>query len=203
MCNDGMGGAFISWHDHNEGDEFEDEIYAQRFHANGTIMWGVNGTVIRKVNYNQVCPSICSNGAGGAIVKWSEKGAESYAQRIDIDGKFLWDSNGTMICKGYSMEYRTIADGENGMIFFYYGYNSYFYGQKLDSNGNKLWGVNGTKIVADNIDPFSIQDMKICSDGEGGALFTWIYRKDWTIMGSLNYDSDIYVHKINYMGNAK
>jgi len=202
ICSDGMGGAIIAWYE----DEESENVYAQRFAANGSIMWGENGTVICNADLDQSYPEICSNEAGGAIITWYDQrgGATVYAQRVDNDGNSLWQSNGTIICESDQYLNGVKSDGENGLIFFYRKYLEeipYFYGQKLDSNGNKVWGASGTKITTCSA-PDEIFNTRICSDGEGGALFAWSLSKNWDIKDPLYNNSDIYVQKINVNGQA-
>jgi len=89
--SDGSGGAIVVWGD---GDR---NLYAQKIDAMGK-KWGTDGILI--------ATGICSlpvrlsgDGLGGIIVGWNtgrelHHPKESYAQRVDPNGKLLWGEEG-------------------------------------------------------------------------------------------------------------
>jgi len=95
ICNDGSGGAIISWTDHRNGPTNAD-IYVQRVNSIGGIKWLSNGSAICSVDRGQYESQICSNGAGGAIITWKDfrsdliSSSDIYAQCIK---NFLPTSN--------------------------------------------------------------------------------------------------------------
>jgi len=83
ICNDGNGGAIITWQDSRGG---LSDIYAQRVDSIGTTRWTADGVAICMATYNQWFPQICSDDDGGAIITWFDKRSgldyDIYAQLI-------------------------------------------------------------------------------------------------------------------------
>ena len=85
IVSDGAGGAIVTWRDRRSGTNYD--IYAQRVKASGAPQWTANGAALCTAASEQLDPTIASDGAGGAIVTWSDfrSGANSdnYAQRVE------------------------------------------------------------------------------------------------------------------------
>jgi hypothetical protein len=69
ITSDGQGGAITVWATDN------DEIRVQRVNAQGEIRWDEGGVVIRDNSSDEYahCPSITSNGLGGAVAVWVDE----------------------------------------------------------------------------------------------------------------------------------
>ena len=113
IISDGGGGAIITWHD-ERGDSMD--IYAQRIDADGGLHagWASEGEPICTYAGEQVAPRITSDGAGGAIITWSDYRSgnyDIYAQRIDADGSIHtgWAADGEPICAHEDTRTRVIA----------------------------------------------------------------------------------------------
>ena len=107
---DGHGGFIVTWWD--ERDIFAD-IYAQRINANGEMLWHDEDSESEKSGV-PVCteggvqrrPQLVPTDDAGAIVYWldyREDFADTtedaiYAQRLDANGKPLWEMNGIPVC---------------------------------------------------------------------------------------------------------
>lgn len=93
------------------------------------------------------------------------------------------------------------SDGEGGAIITWMDQRSGssasdydIYAQKLDSNGNKLWTLDGKEIcLASEIQTIP----QLCPDGEGGAIITWMDRRD------SGNRMDIYAQRINSSGEIE
>lgn len=85
MMSDGAGGAIITWQK-NSGTNYD--IYAQKINAAGAIQWTNNGFAVCIESHNQYSPVLVSDGAGSAIVTWSDDrsgtGRDIYASRISF-----------------------------------------------------------------------------------------------------------------------
>jgi len=198
ICSDGSGGAIITWLDSR--DTGAGDIYTQRIDANGNLLWTPNGTAITTFNVgiaNNI--DICSDGFGGAIIVWEEytdltTEYDIYAQRIDASGSPLWDPNGTAICTEitFQRDAKVCSDGQGGGIISWEDARngpSDIYAQRINATGDMQWTANGTAICTKG----DIQDHnQIISDGEGGAIMTWMNGP----MG------DIYAQKINTAGST-
>ena len=107
---DGKGGFIVTWWD--ERDIFAD-IYAQRINANGEALWQGEDSDAEKGGI-PVCteggvqrlPQLVPTEDAGVIVYWldyREDFGDStedaiYAQRLDADGKPMWQMNGIPVC---------------------------------------------------------------------------------------------------------
>lgn len=101
--SDGKGGFIVTWWD--DRDIFAD-IYAQRVNADGIILWDKKGIPICVEGGMQQNPRLVTDGVGGAIAYWIDFREDIgnttedaiYAQRMDANGKVLWNENGVPIC---------------------------------------------------------------------------------------------------------
>jgi len=75
VVSDGAGGGVIAWQDGRSGSE--NDIYAQRLGGSGSIApgWSVDGTPVCTSTGLQYGPRIVQDGAGGALVVWSDGNA--------------------------------------------------------------------------------------------------------------------------------
>ncbi|HYQ86415.1 MAG TPA: T9SS type A sorting domain-containing protein [Bacteroidota bacterium] len=189
IVSDGAGGAIITWDDYRNGASFD--IYAQRVNSAGTLQWKTNSVPISTAAGNQQFPTIVSDGAGGAIITWTDyrnypggTGVDVYAQRINSTGVRQWivagDSNGVAISRAAGQQGRPtlVSDGAGGAIITWTDYRSgaspHIFAQRIDSAGVRQWIVggdsNGVAISRSANDQY---DPRIVSDGAGGAIITW------------------------------
>ena len=116
MVSDGSGGAVIVWEDSRNGNL---DIYAQRIDSNGNLLWQSDGVAICTTAQPQEWPQITSDGAGGAIMTWSDgRNGKSviYGQRVDADGQ-VWVADGVAVSEPSSGHYPQIAsDGAGGAV---------------------------------------------------------------------------------------
>ena len=127
---DGSGGFIVTWWD--DRNIFAD-IYAQRINAKGEALWNDGNAQFQKAGVPictaagvQRLPQLVPTDAGGAIVYWldyREDFGDStedaiYAQRINGDGKPLWEINGVAVCRAPKAQItpRAIGTGTNAAI---------------------------------------------------------------------------------------
>ncbi len=173
--------------------------------------WTDNGTPISVANSYQDIVAICSDGAGGAIITWQDYRLGNYdifAQKIHADGSVAWATGGLAICTDVALQWepQICSDGAGGAIITWADWRSGThydtYAQKVNVYGALEWTANGLLV---STAPFSQQDQRIMSDGEGGAIITWdngsysfaqrILSNGtlfWTIDGTLLSSSNIY-----------
>jgi len=197
ICSDGQGGAIITWYDKRTMSTTALDIYAQKINLKGFGQWDINGTIICNESGNQIDIQITSDGAGGAIITWSDERRGSsqddiYAQKINTMGISQWCDNGRLICDAPSEQEgpQITSDGAGGAIIAWqdtrFG-DSDIYAQKINSDGMIQWDENWTLIcnaTGNQLDP------QITSDGAGGAIIAW---QDERI--AIDQD-DIYAQKI-------
>ena len=61
--SDGAGGAIVTWTDNRNGNQ---DIYAQRINASGTVQWTPDGVALCAEGHLQYGPSMVSDGASMA-----------------------------------------------------------------------------------------------------------------------------------------
>jgi len=200
ICSDGVGGAIISWEDWRGGSY--SDVYAQRVNLSGAIIWTLNGVPICTASDNQNELQLCSDGAGGAIITWTDFHVGSYpdvyAQKINSLGTVVWTTNGIAMCNTGAYEWvpQICSDGSGGAIitwqYWTSGPSDDIYANRVTSAGTTLWGGSGIAISASTNDQRAPQ---ICSDDLGGAIISWHDGR------SGNYD--IYAQRVNSGGTAQ
>ncbi|HEY5132694.1 MAG TPA: FlgD immunoglobulin-like domain containing protein, partial [Candidatus Krumholzibacteriaceae bacterium] len=121
ITTDGAGGAIVTWHDGRSGNS---DIYAQRVNASGAVQWTVDGVGLCTATGDQELPAIVSDGAGGAIVAWTDGRSEDpvsydiYAQRVNASGSVQWPTDGAAVCTATGDQYfpSIASDGAGGAI---------------------------------------------------------------------------------------
>ncbi len=182
ICSDGAGGAIMAWEDRRG----YPDIYAQRVDEMGRRLWAVEGVPICTASFGQLGPRICSDGAGGAIIAWTDPRASNvrdiYAQRIGPDGNVLWTADGVPVCTETAHQHLhdICADGYGGAILVWQDErtsSSYddVYCQRIDADGNVLWDAGGVALCTGGY----LKDwLRVAPDGSGGGIFTW---NNWTV----------------------
>lgn len=204
LISDGLGGAIITWCDNRSGSL---NIYAQRIDSTGSTLWTNNGVAICTAAISQQLPVITSDGAGGAIITWTDyrndpngEIGDIYAQRVNSNGSTLWSLNGVAICTAINDQNSPtlVSDGAGGAIITWQDFrdstisNLDIYAQRVDSTGSTLWTLNGVALCTALYNQYY---PKIISDGSNGAIITWFdYRNGGT--------SDIYAQRINSIGST-
>ncbi len=215
ICSDGKGGAFITWYDNRDGPE--NDIYAQHLNLTGSVLLGngaiwngkkdLNGTLICNADSAQTEQQICSDGEGGAIIVWKDERSKYdtndniFAQKINSSGDIMWTPNGTEICieNGEQSKPVICSDGKGGAVIAWWDKRNPItspdiYAQIIRSNGGFEYIFNGIAIcTADD----SQSNIKICSDGEGGAIIAWTDKRDYVIT-----KFDIYAQNLNSEGGV-
>jgi hypothetical protein len=210
LASDGAGGAIIAWQDWRDG---KGDIYAQRLNADGQKLWGEHGLTICEMPERQWHPVVIADSGGGAIIFWMDHrndeeseiitltdyrnrtGWDIYAQRVDSNGKHLWQENGVPVCLelGDQYDYSVVSDGASGAFLTWYDQRSGnwdIYAQKLDSLGNAEWQKNGLPVCTELSDQYN---PNIVGDGVDGAIITWWDKRD--------IYADIYAQRIDAKGD--
>jgi hypothetical protein len=208
VCDDGEGGAIITWRDQRGGYYSDTNVYAQRINRNGKVNWTHNGIkltpgVVYQRYLDQFRPKICSDGDGGAIITWEEDRTEQwdgdiFAQRVNSSGDVLWTENGTDICtiaKKFASSPQICSDGNGGAIIIWEderGADVDIYAQRVNSSGEIQWSENGVAVCTETDEQANTQ---ICSDGSGGAILTW--------EDDRGFGTKIYAQRINSTGGPE
>lgn len=178
---DGEGGAFIAWADERNTSSSGTDIYAQHIDANGSAAWTIDGIPVCTSPNDQRGVKIISDGAGGAIVSWTEQNA-IFAQRIDPAGSLVWTASGVQVAlltqpktkAPLADENHTAviaSDGGKGVIVVWMdgiGEAQTLYAQKIDSVGNAAWTEGGVNVLAPGA-----ENPQILVDNSGAAIIVW------------------------------
>jgi len=184
LSSDGAGGAITVWED-ERGGTASSEVFMQRVHHSGNVLWGVNGTPVCSNPSFKFLPFVATDGEGGALLTWTDGRADDagdiYAQRVDGSGVNVWDAEGVEVCNASFIQSSRgiVSDGAGGAIAVwddcrgdYFGDCTYsdIYAQRIDELGVPQWNPNG---VAVTYSAPQESDANIVSDGEGGAIIAW------------------------------
>ena len=185
LTTDGKNGVIVAWRDaRNENYD----IYAQRVSSKGTMLWTSNGITVCNHEAPQSSPVIVSDLKGGAIIVWGDTRngtQDSYAQRIDAEGKKMWNPDGVEVCTDTALQddFTVIPDGNGGVIVVWEDWrtgNQDIYAQKISAEGKASWKKNGISVYSGEGDQY---DPAIVSDGADGFIVVWwdISTPDWNI----------------------
>jgi len=139
-----------------------------------------DGIPICAVVGTQSAPALASDGAGGALVAWSESrdlDEDVYIQRIDLNGDTLWAAAAVDVCAAGQRQrnMQLVADGREGAIVVWEDnrggpLTTDIYAQRIDSTGAAVWTANGIVVCSAAYDQIGPQAL---SDGSGGAIVAW------------------------------
>ena len=212
IVSDGAGGAIITWDDARNGTDID--VYAQRVDAAGAPQWTTDGIIISAETNNQQFPIPVSDGAGGAIIVWTDlrngTDADIYAQQVSAAGVMGWTTNGIVIsaAPGDQLHQTLIPDGSGGAIITWDDSRNEvvrdIYAQRINSSGVAQWtgdGIAVSTVTGEQVLP------TIASDGSGGAIITWydrrgteydIYAQRTTGSGIIVWPTDVAVSTATY-----
>jgi hypothetical protein len=195
IVSDGAGGAIIAWVTADEG------VFAQRVDAGGNLRWGADGVTLSTIgNSLYAAPVLASDGAGGAIIAWSD-GRNAmyyglYAQRVDADGNKLWASDADVPARTQSRLFqpKIASDGAHGAIIAWEderngASNVDLYAQRLNANGATQWASGGVAVCnAANLQ----MAIQMIAEGIGGAIITWQDRRStsWGVSYAQKFDGN-------------
>jgi hypothetical protein len=177
ITTDGQGGAIITWFDYRGGTG--EDIFAQRLDSQGQALWEKDGVSVCAAPGTQWYPKVVKDGAGGAIIAWTDGRASSsdnniYAQRLDATGKTRWAKDGLSICSAPNNQERLVMlDAEDGTIIAWNDLRSSInkvYAQKINRDGTPVWQKDGVSLCTS---PYQQADPVIESDGARGAIVLW------------------------------
>jgi hypothetical protein len=202
ICTDGEGGAIVAWGSDRDGTS----IFANRVDKFGYRQWGNNGVQISPERGIRTPTNIIPVDNGGAIIVWEdftksfELGVqdnpenEMYVQRVDRDGRILWDSSGVVIrerIEGTRIgDFQIVSDDyQTFMISWYDGRQPIqWYVQRIDLTGQIAFEPNGRPIPIES--PIFSGLRRVIPDGKGG-MYMARYRntgEGGTVVDKINKD---------------
>ena len=185
---DGSGGAMVCWTDLRGGNM---DIFAQRVDKNGVLAWDYNGVAVCSLGGNEYQPSMIPDGAGGAIVAWTN--GSIYAQRMAGNGSRLWLSTGVRMGTGIYIQRDCVlvGDGAGGAIVAWD--DGEIFAQRVSPDGAVMWKEEGVPLCTASAFAFY---PAIAADGSGGAVVAW---EDWR---SSIGEAEIYALRVDAAGNT-
>jgi len=142
--SDGFGGVIVAWSD-DRPSAINMDIFVQRLDADGNEAWTFSGNRVCYENSNQVFSALVTDGAGGAIIAWSDAryglGNDIYAQYVDGSGDFIWQDGGVVLCDAAEAQWspQIVPNGIGGAIVAWEdernGSDSDVYAQRINSAG--------------------------------------------------------------------
>ena len=193
LVSDGLGGAIITWPDGRNG--ISNDVYAQRLNAGGTPQWTVDGIGLGTATGNQSDPKIVTDGAGGAIVAWSDTRtgtSDIYARRVSAAGVPTWLFDGVPVCTAPGDQYypAIASDGAGGAIIAWRdlrnGPSTDIFTQRVNASGTPTWAYDGAPVctaVSSQYDPIPV------SNDADGAIIAWTDVRTGTSL-------DVYIQRV-------
>lgn len=175
LVHEGVAGVIVVWEDRR----VTGEIYAQQLTEFGTRMWTATGVPLSSAAPPRFGPVAATDGVGGAIVAWTQQGANGYdvvAQRIADTGEILWGAAGLAIGAGPGDQLApAITAGALYRVFIAWeddaGSGSVIRVQGLDITGASHF-VDPTGLAV-GLPLREARRPAIVGDGSGGAIVTW------------------------------
>ncbi|MFN8589129.1 MAG: hypothetical protein U0704_15160 [Candidatus Eisenbacteria bacterium] len=184
---DGTGGFFLVWRDDRArtgGNPSNYDIYAQHVSAAGLPLWGVNGVAVCTDVAAQDRPSLCSDGAGGLFVAWSEPrfiSSDIWAQRLNAAGVAQWALNGYRIARlDAANDYSPLlaSDGAGGFWCVWSSYDpatgTRVRAQRVSAAGAPLWATAGVALsgaTGNQSEPHVLDD-------SGALVASWVQQSN-------------------------
>ena len=227
LVSDGSSGAIVSFWGSRYvpcpgiGECSTFEARAQRVAANGSVLWADGGVVLAPEHdgtfpfpVDQLDPDLVSDGAGGAIVAWTDErdyglDDDIYAQRIGPDGSRLWSIYGVAIVREAENQdhVRLVSDGAGGALIAWLhspspGEQDLFV-QRVDAAGHTLWshdgipvstapGNHGVDYGSDVTPGFALE---VVAPGE--AVAVWPDGRNGPCQPSSNANCDVYAQRVS------
>jgi hypothetical protein len=185
---DGVGGVYIAWDDGREDPANNPlgsygDIYMTRLNADGTRPpgWPDTGLPIHVAPGAQWDARMCTDGAGGALVAWTDRSTgKARMSRVTPSGALApgWQPGGNLVCDapGTAENPRLAADGAGGAYAGWSNYisNDHAIAQHMRGDGTFApgWTLAGAPLV-DLAGYHSEQNVSIFPSTPGTAIMTW------------------------------
>lgn len=181
ICTDDEGGAIVTWGS-------ERGIFANRVDKFGYRQWGSNGAPVSPPAGFRTPTNIIPDGLGGAVIVWEdftksfELGVpnnpenEMYVQRVDRQGRRLWDSSGVIIRERIEKagigDFEILSDDYQTFMISWFDQREpwQWYVQRIDAYGQVAFEPNGRPVPIESF--ANNARRRVVSDGKGGMLMT-------------------------------
>jgi hypothetical protein len=197
IASDGAGGAIVTWQDFRGG--AVPHIYSQRVSASGTPAWTADGVAVCSAALGQYLPTLVADGAGGAIIVWTDKRNTSFdifTQRISSTGIPMWTSDGMPLCLAGLAQVTpaVVSDNAGGAIVAWSDSRAlnvpHIYAQRVLADGTTQWTADGEPVCTASGSQYG---PSICPDGAHGGVLAWYDNR-----GGAGYD--VYAQRVLWYG---
>ncbi len=187
VAADGLGGFLIAWmQPYRSPSGNLNAVRVQRFTATGVLPWSgaADGVLVAPASTGaQLDPVVTGDGAGGALVAWTDtRPATSvpqiYLQHVDANGALRDSAGVALTASAYNQRLpQMMADGAGGAFLVWQdstaGTGVDLRAQRLDALGNALWG-SGVAVTQGS--PGDECEQVLSPDGAGGVYIAWTDR---------------------------
>ncbi len=211
VCEDGSGGVIVAWSDTRDDAVSAHDIWAQRLDRAGRPQWGTGGVLVCAEANGQFPVDIVPDGAGGAIVVWTDQRAfatnatDIYASRLSASGARLWGTSGVAVSavagdQGATQQVAVAADGAGGVVVAWVdtrnaATSTDIYGQWLTAAGANRWTANGRAICTASGSQFQVS---VAVRPGGDMVAAWMDQRNLATTGA-----DIYAQKMSSTGTTR
>lgn len=141
--------------------------YAQRLTAEGNALWGEKGITLYSEpgpgGEGGICASVIESTDGSSVLVWEEE-RSIWAQKLDLEGHFLWGEGIVQVTDGiYNL--KAVSDSLGGVIIAWSDSHDGLSLQRIDSKGDLLWSK-------ENLTPDGAH-FDIAADSSGSAFAVW------------------------------
>ena len=218
---DGKGGAIIIFEEYAPAGEYAGDIDvgAQRISPDGKLLWngGEKSATVASSKLLERASAAIPDGLGGVIVAFEVEArtgeevgdSDIYAQRLDADGKMVWnggEKSSTVAASKWSEKRPVvISDGARGaiVVFEEHGPAGKFAGdldvgaQRISSDGKMMWNDGQKSASVADSDTLLERAPAALPDGDGGVIVAF---EQETRTGEEVGDSDIYAQRLDANG---
>jgi len=198
---DDEGGVYVFWIETQNSKRI---IMCQHINKEGKGDWeGENSTQQDKIieisnnAHNVTTYSVTKVNNNSVYIAWQtqKSSKDIYHQLIDNKGRSLWGRGGKQITslRGNQFDPQSICFDSTIILSWTneQSNNSDIYVQKYDMTGRPLWNKYGIPVIKYRGRQFG---QHIVSDGKGGAIISWIDRRDKSAL------ADIYAQRVDSKG---
>lgn len=190
LIPDNDGGIIIFWEDTQESSY---SIYVQKIDSSGNKLYEPDGNVVISNSTPVYQYEFILDKNKEIFFLWSTIEGDIYAQKLDYDGKLIWNNSLDVCVTKSSVSYLAAYPSDvNGIVVAWLdkrSSNNDVYCQWINSDGIARWKNNGTTICNESSEQ---ADYSISSDFFGGAVVAWADMR--------NGNFDIYSQNIDIRG---
>src|ERR1035437_8529947 len=197
VCSDNMGNVYISYI--AKSDEFGSsyKLILQKINVNGKLQDNINGILVDDSFARKNISNVIADNEGGAFLFWLENQNNRtilFAQHVDSSGKQLWGQGGKIATtkKGSKTNPQVLTADSTIILSWTNEINKDkdIFVQKFNIKGIHRWKED-IAVVQLPRDQFG---QKLLSDGKGGAIVSWIDKRQESIR------ADVYAQRISSSG---